>query len=221
MVTCVRWILVVLGIDTLLLMAMLATNRYFVTCFSERCDVGMVLAGTALTIEWRSPSYRPAWASMTYALGLNLEYSGPEFLPISFFRVVPVWRLDGHPASSNYVEVPLAPLLLVAPAVALRHCVRRRRPASACVKCGYDLRGSISQYCPECGTEICRSQVAPAGRLGAARMPLKDVGVAATAGHWNPSGIGHGSRQYEHGAGPRSEGDQSAPNDNPTDEGVT
>ena len=34
------------------------------------------------------------------------------------------------------------------------------RPES-CIRCGYDLRGSVSSACPECGMSLCRGQARP------------------------------------------------------------
>jgi hypothetical protein len=63
-----------------------------------------------------------------------------------------------------YVKLPLwMPvflfLVLPASAVAVRSVRRRRRRnRGLCERCGYDLRGSVSGRCPECGREaLCGS----------------------------------------------------------------
>ena len=64
-----------------------------------------------------------------------------------------------------FFELPLWGLCLIsAPypiAVLFRGPIRRRRRRSRgeCVLCGYDLRGNVSEVCPECGTRIVEATV--------------------------------------------------------------
>ncbi len=54
-------------------------------------------------------------------------------------------------------EIPLwsfAVLALVYPAYQLLRLNKRKRRSGLCENCGYDLRGSVSGACSECGTEI-------------------------------------------------------------------
>lgn len=65
----------------------------------------------------------------------------------------------GHPVRFRRLTVPFWPLILllfIAPAVALRRALWRRRQAARlaaglCSACGYDIRATPNR-CPECGT---------------------------------------------------------------------
>ena len=90
-----------------------------------------------------APSSRRGWELLGFSF-VSGPYTGMK-PPYSF------WLL----------EIPLwCPCVLFAtyPAIAfirgpVRRCRRRRR--GLCLRCGYDLRGSVSRVCSECGEAIC------------------------------------------------------------------
>jgi len=71
---------------------------------------------------------------------------------------------------------PVALALLIVPGLRLRKARRRamRRLKGLCVQCGYDLRGNVSDTCPECGQQCDPADRAPwlpvLARIDAARV---------------------------------------------------
>jgi len=68
----------------------------------------------------------------------------------------PIW--PGFLANTAFYAIALW-LLTLGP-VRLRRCLRRHR--GRCVACGYDLRGTAHERCPECGAATDSGGVAPA-----------------------------------------------------------
>ena len=120
------------------------------------------------------PTSRPAPLVLSPPLRPGKPMQPPRPLPPG--TLLASVRLAGRPVYTPYAVryrtialVPLALLLVVNAAPLTRMFVRRRRSQRGhCVTCGYDLRGSPSGTCPECGTSATLQKERP--------------GVVATAG---------------------------------------
>ena len=73
----------------------------------------------------------------------------------SFLPRISVERRVG-PGSYTYVSVPLLTCLLLTLVVGvyLFRRDRHRIPSGCCCRCGYNLTGNVSGYCPECGAVV-------------------------------------------------------------------
>lgn len=74
-----------------------------------------------------------------YGVGA-LQFNRSRYLPLK-----PLW----FGFMINLVFYALVLWLITLAALTVRRLIRNRR--GRCIKCGYDLRGDISQGCPECG----------------------------------------------------------------------
>src|SRR5436309_1373752 len=103
---------------------------------------------------------------------------------------LPLWSALGVPHRPVVIATALPPLLwLVWLGVTGRKAWvrRRRRRLGLCLRCGYDLRGSPSGACPECGAGS-----AAAGAAGpAAAGPLHGVPGGGVDGPEDVAGLGH------------------------------
>lgn len=172
----VRWLLVADFSLLLLLCAWWARSGYFDdhltwgsrrTNISVRSDWGRLVflvphsAGFEPGLHWTVSlggyhSVAPVPARSRFAIDgvLDISTDAPS-RPASALLVMslPFTRL------TIYYWVPAALLMLpLILAVVLNHrrqsILRKRRDRGICVDCGYDLRGSSSERCPECGAEI-------------------------------------------------------------------
>ncbi len=81
---------------------------------------------------------------------------------LAIFSAALLWILDGtrflrrHQLASLLIAIPIltlaaAPLVSATGHWANRRALRRRRHADQCLRCGYHMRGNITNTCPECG----------------------------------------------------------------------
>lgn len=87
--------------------------------------------------------------------------------PVQFYRFRGVWLPRAGDWGEDTIAFPAwwAVALSLVATVGLFFIDRRRRiPPGHCRKCGYDLRGAVSDRCSECGTLIAAEAARDAGR---------------------------------------------------------
>ncbi|GEM_PF-1684070 len=119
------------------------------TSYHADVGVGLVQIGfdSPLVLErpeslWWAYQREPRSARLCWSFGIfsapqSIAISGPLSLEHTWVSV-PIWFLV---------------LLVGVPSAFLWYRDRRHAPG-LCIKCNYDLRGSVSGVCPECGTVI-------------------------------------------------------------------
>lgn len=100
-----------------------------------------------------------AWFVFEYGYGLDAV--GMRTVRLPGIEVEWYSRSEGIRWLALDANLPsLAAFALLYPAALVVRSVRRRwaeedrYDAGLCLKCGYDLQGSESEVCPECGTEV-------------------------------------------------------------------
>ena len=100
--------------------------------------------------QWRSqvlPSLKDDRIVNDAALPLS-SWVGSSLSPWRWLPLRPIW--PGFAINTIFYAAMLW-LLTLAPFTA-RRMIRRKR--GLCIKCGYDLRGTEHEVCPECGKEL-------------------------------------------------------------------
>ena len=93
----------------------------------------------------------------------------PEIFVLTGCGVVLLWALAAiahivHPAAVWFVLIACVPSVAVWLMAGVRgiRLNRRRYPEGCCSACGYDLRGTVSGHCSECGLPISHGDKRPA-----------------------------------------------------------
>ena len=129
-----------------------------VTCFTFMVSWGLSIYGYA-GVDYGRVKIVVQCGGLSVIL-----YKRPAMLPTRFehwwrlnscLLLVPVVMSTGSMELGLFVPFWL-PLLAVAIPTYILWRRDRRKPEGCCQNCGYDLRGTISERCSECGAEIKR-----------------------------------------------------------------
>ena len=125
-----------------------------ITGFSKHHRFGWELSDGLICVIWRDPRNKAPWKTFGHETGINAyrinRTSSTYYL--KWWPEVDLVQLPGF-IFANYISIPLwMPLTLIAvPTAYLWWRQRRRIRQGCCEVCGYDLRGSVSDRCSECG----------------------------------------------------------------------
>jgi hypothetical protein len=115
------------------------------------------------------------------AMTLTPIFRGIIFLAI--FASALAWILDSsrlsrrHKVASAIVGAPIiilacAPLTTACLNLARRRSLRRRRRADQCLRCGYQMHGTVTGTCPECGRHFVPARSIALQHTIEAALPL-------------------------------------------------
>lgn len=120
-----------------------------------RRDISAMLLGSIWLVNL---GFLWVWPSGNYRRSVTFEEFGcfKALVRITSYRSQPGKALGYEIGEGFWLTVVLTCLITVSAIVSYVWLTKRRHRPGYCAVCNYDLRGTLSSTCPECGTKVTR-----------------------------------------------------------------